>query len=281
MRRLLPLALGVVLALACAAPEPVPPPEEPSPPSTSSEPEIRGEEVAYEVGGVLLNGYLAYDAAQTGERPGVLVVHEWWGHNDYARQRARMLAEMGYTALALDMYGDGKYAEHPEDAMRFMMEVVNQLDVGAKRFRAARRLLEEHPTTDPTRTAAIGYCFGGAMVLHMARLGDDLAAVASFHGDFTPHTSVEPGGIGARILALHGAADPYVPADQVEAFKQEMDAAGADWRFIAYEGAVHSFTNPDATAIGEQYDMPLAYQREADEQSWAELETFLAESFGG
>jgi dienelactone hydrolase len=273
--------LGVLLLGACATPET----EEQAAPepdvAQAPEPDIRGEEVAYEVDGVQLNGYLAYDAAQTGERPGVLVVHEWWGHNDYARERARMLAEMGYTALAVDMYGDGKLAEHPEDAQKFMMEVLGQMDVGVERFRVARSVLEKHDTTDASRTAAIGYCFGGAVVLHMARLGDDLEGVASFHGDLSTRNPAEPGTVQARVLVLHGADDPFVPAESIEAFKAEMEGAGADMKFIAYPGAVHSFTNPAATAVGEEFGMPLAYQQEADELSWAELEGFLADSFGG
>ncbi len=281
MRLLLPCLLAIMILGACTAPDSESAPPAAAMATPAAEPDVRGEEIAYEIDGVQLNGYLAYDAAREGARPGVLVVHEWWGHNEYARRRARMLAEMGYTALAVDMYGDGKYAEHPQDAQKFMMEIVSDLDLGVERFRAAHQLLDGHETTDASRTAAIGYCFGGAIVLHMARLGDDLAAVASFHGDLISRTEVEPGGIAARVLVLHGADDPFVPAEQIEAFKAEMDAVDADWRFIAYEGAKHSFTNPDATANGEKFGMPLEYQRQADEQSWAELETLLTESFGG
>ncbi len=280
MKSLQPYLLGALILGACAAPEPEVAPAADPPPAAATEPDVRGEEVAYEVDGVQLNGYLAYDAAAEGPRPGVLVVHEWWGHNEYARTRARMLAEMGYTALAVDMYGDGKFAEHPEDAMKFMTEVAENLDAGVARFSAARALLDEHATTDG-RAAAIGYCFGGAMVLHMARIGQDLAGVASFHGDLVARAEVEAGGISARVLVLNGADDPFVSVESVEAFKTEMDAVEADWQFIDYPGAVHSFTNPGATAIGEQFEMPLAYQREADEQSWAELERFLTASFGG
>jgi dienelactone hydrolase len=264
MRSLGVFLVGMVVLGACSAP----PQEEQSLPESTPAPEagpdIRGEEVAYESGGVQLNGYLAYDAAQSGERPGVLVVHEWWGHNNYARQRARMLAEMGYTALAVDMYGDGKFAEHPEDAQKFMMEVMSQLDVGVERFRAARGMLEGHSTTDDSRTAAIGY----------------LAGVASFHGNLASQVEAEPGSIQAKVLVLNGADDPFVSAESIEAFKGEMEGLGADMTFINYTGAVHSFTNPGATALGEQFEMPLAYQREADEESWAELDAFLAEIFG-
>ncbi len=280
MRSFALLTVGVFLLGACAAPEPEPLPEPERAPAPAAAPEIRGEEVAYEAGGVKLNGYLAYDASRQDRRPGVLVVHEWWGHNEYARQRARMLAEMGYTALAVDMYGGGKFAEHPEDAQRFMTEVTSRMDLAVERFRAARAVLEGHATTDPARMAAIGYCFGGGVVLHMARIGEDLAGVASFHGGLTTESPAQAGAVSARVLVLHGADDPFVKAEQLAAFREEMQTAGADWQLIAYEGAIHSFTNPGATAIGEKFGLPLAYQREADERSWAELERFLKETFG-
>ncbi len=246
---------------------------------TSMAKDVRGEEISYSSGGVSLTGYLAYDANAQGPRPGVLVVHEWWGHDDYVRRRARMLAEMGYTALALDMYGDGKYATHPEDAQKFMMEVISKIDVAEARFRAARSVLENHPSSDPRRTAAIGYCFGGAVVLHMARSGTDLAGVASFHGNLSTRSPARPGAVKAGVLVLHGADDPFVPPDQVAAFKREMAGAGAAMKFVAYPGAVHSFTNPDATRRGQEFDLPLAYDADADRQSWAELDAFLQRVF--
>ena len=242
-------------------------------------PAIVGEEIAYEVDGISMNGYLAYDRNQTDERPGVLIVHEWWGHNDYVRRRADMLAELGYTAFALDMYGDRKQANHPADAQSFMMEVLNNMSAGESRFRAARQLLEEHATTDVSRTAAVGYCFGGGIVLHMARLGTDLKGVASFHGTLATATPAEAGSISAKLLVAHGADDPFVPAAELEAFKQEMADAGADMIFIAYPGAVHAFTNPAATAMGEKYSLPLAYNETADTESWAELKSFLQDVF--
>ncbi len=238
-----------------------------------------GEEVEYDVDGVKLTGYLAYDDAIQGERPGVLVVHEWWGHNDYVRHRADMLAEMGYTALALDMYGDGKAASHPEDAKKFMMEVFSNMDAGTRRFVAAREILENHPTSAAGSTAAIGYCFGGNIVLQMARKGMDLKGVASFHGNLSTQNPAQPGAIKAPILVMHGADDPFVPAEQVDGFKAEMANAGADMRFIAYPGAVHAFTNPGATAMGEQFGLPLKYDEAADTQSWAELDGFLKQVF--
>jgi dienelactone hydrolase len=240
--------------------------------------EIIGEEITYEADGTVLKGYIAYDAS-AGPRPGVLVVHEWWGHNDYVRDRARMLAEMGYTAFALDMYGDGKVANHPEDAQKFMMEVLANLDAAEARFRAAKLVLQEHPSTDPDDIAAIGYCFGGAVVLHMARSGEDLDAVASFHGSLGTQSPAQPGMIKARLLVANGADDPFVPAAEVDAFRAEMAAAGADMKFISYPGAVHSFTRPGATEIGEQFDMPLRYDEAADKDSWSELTLLLSEAF--
>lgn len=241
---------------------------------------IVGEEVAYEADGVRMNGYLAYASGLEGRRPGVLVVHEWWGHNDYARERARMLAEMGYTAFAVDMYGDGKQARHPQDAQAFMMEVVSDMPGAVARFRAARRLLEEHETTDPERTAAIGYCFGGGVVLHMARTGLDLDGVASFHGSLATESPAERGEVAARVLVLTGGSDPLIPTEQVEAFEGEMEAADVDYRLVVYPDAVHAFTNPGATALGEEFGLPLAYDAEADRASWAELEGFLETLFG-
>jgi len=246
---------------------------------TVAAPAIIGEEVAYEVDGLSMNGYLAYDQNQIDERPGVLIVHEWWGHNDYVRRRADMLAELGYTAFALDMYGDRKQANHPADAQKFMMEVLNNMSAGESRFRAARKLLEEHATTDVSRTAAVGYCFGGGIVLHMARLGADLKGVASFHGTLATATPAEAGSVSAKLLVAHGADDPFVPAAELEAFKREMADAGADIKFIAYPGAVHAFTNPAATAMGEKHNLPLAYNETADTESWAELKSFLRDVF--
>ena len=243
------------------------------------EADLRGEEVRYSAGGVELVGYLAYDASREDTRPGVLVVHEWWGHNDYTRRRADMLAELGYTALAVDMYGDGKQAGHPEDAQKFMMEVFENMDSGVARFRAAKTLLEAHETTDPSKTAAIGYCFGGAIVLHMARGGVDLDGVASFHGSLSTQAPARPGRVQAQVLVCHGAEDPFIPADDVAAFEDEMRAAGVDYRFVAYEGATHAFTNPAADEAGARFGLPLAYDAAADEASWDELKAFLARLF--
>jgi dienelactone hydrolase len=238
---------------------------------------IVGKTVEYTAQGVTLKGYLAYDSSIKGKRPGVLVVHEWWGLNDYARKRARMLAELGYTALAVDMYGEGKQAAHPDDAGKFSSEVMKNFDMAKARFLAGEDLLKKEPTVDPDRVAAIGYCFGGGVVLNMARQGTDLKGIVSFHGMLMPVKPAEPGMVKAKILVLHGADDKFTTPEQIQAFKDEMTKAGADYKFIAYPGAVHSFTNPEATAYGKKFNIPLAYNKKADKESWDEMKKFLAE----
>ncbi|MGA2330602.1 MAG: dienelactone hydrolase family protein [Syntrophales bacterium] len=240
-----------------------------------ADPRIVGKDVAYSAEGVVMKGYLAYDENMKGKRPGVLVVHEWWGLNDYARKRARMLAELGYTALAVDMYGEGKVAQHPDDAGKFSSALMKNFDVGKARFMAAMDFLKGQPTVDATRIAAIGYCFGGGIVLNMARQGVDLAGVASFHGSLTAVKPAHPGSVRAKILVLHGADDKFITKEQILAFKNEMKTAGADFKFVSYPGAVHSFTNPEADELGKKYNIPIAYNRDADRKSWEELKKFL------
>lgn len=248
--------------------------------SVSAQAAVVGEEVSYQAGDTTLKGYLARDTAMQGKRPGILVVHEWWGHNEYARKRARQLAELGYVALAVDMYGDGKTADHPQDAGKFASAVSSNLPLMQARFEAARAFLNSQPDVNPEQNAAIGYCFGGGVVLAMARAGEDLDGVVSFHGSLTGGSPARPGAVKARILVANGADDPFVTAGQIEAFKAEMDAAGADYTFINYPGAKHSFTNPDADAFGEKFGLPLAYNAAADADSWAEMQAFFQSLFG-
>ena len=249
---------------------------EPQPPAV---PNIQSEEVTYTAGDTTLVGYMAWDANEEGPRPGVLVVHQWWGHSDYVRRRARMLAELGYTALALDMYGEGRHADHPEDAMKFMNESMANIDVAKGRFMAAYELLKQHGTTNPNDIAAIGYCFGGAVVLHMARFGTDLDGVVSFHGNLATEAPAQKGAVKGKLLVLHGAEDPLVPPEQVTAFKKEMGVAEVDYVFIEYPGAKHAFTDQAATEKGKKHKMPLQYDEKADEQSWAEMSKFLEALF--
>lgn len=241
--------------------------------------EIQTKEITYSGGGAEMKGYLAWDDSIEGERPGVLVVHEWWGHNDYPRMRARMLAELGYTALSLDMYGDGKTADHPKDAQSFMGAVVKNMDAGRERFNVAHELLKNHETVDASRTGAIGYCFGGGVVLHMARMGADLDVVASFHGSLGLAKAPGPPTIDTRVVAYNGKADPFVTADAIAAFEAEMNSVGANFDLIQYEGAVHGFTNPAATENGEKFGMPLKYDLVADKASWAHLQLVLEAAF--
>jgi len=240
---------------------------------------IKHEEVSYSANGVTMKGYLAYDDALKGKRPGVLVVHEWWGHNEYARKRANMLAELGYTALAVDMYGDGKQATHPSDAGKFAGEVMQNTEGAKARFVAALDLLKKHKTIEATRIAAIGYCFGGGVVLQMARLGLDLKGVVSFHGSYGTQTPAEKGKVKAAVLVCHGAADQFATAEQIEALKKEMQNAGVDFQFNSYEGAKHGFTNPEADENGKKFDIPIAYNKAADEKSWADMQQFLKRVF--
>jgi dienelactone hydrolase len=241
--------------------------------------EIKTVEVSYREGDTVLKGMLAYDDAIEGTRPGVLVVHEWWGQNDYARKRAKMLAELGYTALAVDMYGNGKTADHPKDAGAFASAVGGNLPLAKARFDAALEVLRKDPTVDKDRIAAIGYCFGGGIVLNMARMGEDLDGVVSFHGSLGTNTPAKKGVIKAKVLVFNGADDPFTKPEQITAFKQEMDNAGVDYKFVNYPGAKHSFTNPGADQYGKEFGLPLAYNEHADKDSWLQMQAFFKEIF--
>ena len=240
---------------------------------------VVGREVTYTAGETTMKGFLAYDDAAKSARPGILVVHEWWGHTPYARKRATMLAELGYVALAVDMYGDGKTAAHPDDAGKFAGEVRKNMPVGEARFRAARKLLAEQPQTDASKVAAIGYCFGGSVVLHMARVGEPLAGVVSFHGSLGTETPAKADAVKARVLVCTGEDDVMIPAEQVKAFETEMTDAHAKFRIVSYKGAKHSFTNPDADKFGQEFKIPLAYNADADQASWDDMKRFLREAF--
>lgn len=248
---------------------------------SSSRAGIVAKQVEYSAKGEAMQGYLAYNEGIQGRRPAILVVPEWWGVNDYVRKRARMLAELGYTALAVDMYGKGKLAMNPEEAGKLSSEVKNNKTLAEGRFMAALEFLKGQPTVDPQRVAAIGYCFGGGVVLNMARWGADLKGVVSFHGDLTTVDPAKAGGVKAKILILTGGDDSFVPPKRVDAFQQEMKEAGADFRVIVYPGARHSFTNPEADALGKKFSIPIAYQKEADTKSWGEMKSFLGTAFKG
>lgn len=240
---------------------------------------IQTKEITYKSGDTTLKGFVAWDDAIKGKTPGVIVAHEWWGQNDYARSRARQLAQLGYTALALDMYGDGKSATHPKEATEMFNAVMGNADIMRTRFLAALDALKQQPTVDASRLGAIGYCMGGAIVLQMAREGADLDIVASFHGALGAQTRAGKGDVKAQVLVFNGEADPMVTAEQVAALKQEMTTAGARYTYVGYPGVLHSFTNPAATAVGKQYDMPLAYDAKADADSWAQMQKAMRAAF--
>lgn len=247
--------------------------------SASAYAKVEGKELLYNDGVSPLKGYLAVDTALAGKRPGVLVVHEWWGHNEYARSRADRLAALGYVALAIDMYGDGKVAAHPDEAGQYASQALADLPAARTRFEAALHLLQQQASVDGAKIGAIGYCFGGGVVLHMARLGVDLRGVVSFHGSL--HSTVHPsvGQVKAKILVCHGAADAFIPADVIDAFNAEMAVAKVDCRFQSYPGAVHGFTNPAADDLAKKFSIPIAYQADADRQSWDDMQRFFKEIF--
>ena len=244
-----------------------------------AEQKIEGRKVEYTAGGVTMKGYLVYDEKVQGKRPGVLVVHEWWGQNAYVRKRARMLARLGYTALAIDMYGEGRTAQHPDDAGKFASEVMKNFPVAKERFLAALEFLKKQPTVDPDRIAAIGYCFGGGVVLNMARQGVDLKGVASFHGSLAVVKPDKPTQIKAAVRVYNGADDKFSTLEQIEVLKKEMTDQKVNFKFVNYPGAVHSFTYPEATGIGKKFKMPVAYNAKADKESWADMQQFLKEIF--
>jgi len=244
--------------------------------------DIQSREINTSADGVDLQGYIAWDASVEGRRPAVLVVHEWWGNNDYSRRRADMLAALGYTAMAVDMYGGGKTADNPTNAGALMNALLGDLAGMRARFNAALAEIKAHASVDPEKIAAIGYCMGGGIVLHMARHGAELKAVASFHGSLPLGIAAAGEGaeVGARIAVYHGEDDVFVSHEDITAFKSEMKNTGADCLFITIPGAVHAFSNPAASANGEKFGIPLRYNELADRCSWDHMQLVLQSAFG-
>lgn len=248
-------------------------------PVTNVHAALHAKSVTYRAGNTTLKGYLVYDDHFKGPRPGILVVHEWWGQTDYARHRARELAGLGYTALAVDMYGNGKTADNPKTAGEYSNAVKKDPAAEKARFLAAYKLLERQKTVSPNQIAAIGYCFGGGVALDMARQGVPLKGVVSFHGTLGGLQPAIKGKVTAKILVLTGGADPFNPPKRVAKFESDMKQAGADFRVITYPGAEHAYTNPEATALGKKFNLPIAYNAKAAKESWAEMKTFLSGLF--
>ncbi len=263
---LLPLALLTITILATSFMQ------------NNSKPMLKEENIKYKVGDKMLCGYVVYDESFTGKRPAVLVVHEWWGLNDYAKSRARQLAALGYMAMAVDMYGDGKIADDPQQARAMAEAFYKDATLAKTEMDAAIKKIKEYPQTDAAHVAAIGYCFGGSVVLNVAKLGADLQGVVSFHGGLAG-VPAQKQLLKAKILVCHGAADKFVPQQDIDAFKHSMDSIGADYTFKAYANATHAFTNPESTATGKKFNMPIEYNEAADRASWSDMQDFLKKLF--
>jgi len=236
---------------------------------------VKTKTIEYQEGGITLKGILAWDDAVSAKRPGVLVVHEWWGLNDYAKSRAEKLAAAGYIAFALDMYGDDKVTEHAKQAGEWSNQISANTEAWRARANAGLAVLKAQPQVDAGKIAAIGYCFGGSTVMQMAYAGSDVKAVVSFHGSLPPAgedvKSVKP-----RVLVAHGRDDKFIPAERIVAFQAGLDRVGADWEMTIYSGARHAFTNPDAGKFGIDN---LAYNETADRRSWAAMLKLFGEVF--
>ncbi len=239
---------------------------------------IKEEAVSYTSGSTTLKSFVTFDTATTNKRPIVLVVPEWWGLTDYPRMRAKQLAQLGYLAVAVDMYGDGKIAGNPDDALKTATPFYKNPQEAKARLDAALAKAKTYPQADTSQTAAIGYCFGGSMVLNAAKLGSDFDGVVSFHGGLEgvpPRKDL----LKAKILVCHGEADSFVPQSQVDAFRKGLDSIGADYTFKTYPNATHAFTNPDADKKAEEFKMPIKYNGAADTASWNDMKTFFGQIF--
>ncbi len=243
--------------------------------STSGE--LTTEEVSYDIDGKTHKSFVAYEGTAEDMKPVVMVLPEWWGVTEYTKNRAKQLAELGYFAMVVDYYGEGKTVDNPDEAAKLSGEFY-KVPINARlKFDKAKAQLLKFDNADYNKIAVIGYCYGGAQALNMARLQDELKGVVSFHGNLM--TGIKPKNNDVKILVLNGADDTFVPAEEITAFKKQMDSAKIDYKFIEYPNALHSFTNPEATAIGEKYKMEVAYNKEADEKSWNDMKTFLTEVF--
>ncbi len=239
---------------------------------------IKEEYVTYMTGDIECKGFLAYDQSIKGKRPAILVASEWWGIIDNTKVRVRQLAELGYIALVIDFYGDGKIAVNPRDAQTLTTPFYNNPHLGKKFLDAALKKIKEYPQTDQRNIAAIGYGFGGFVVLNSAKLGADLKGVISFHGNLTG-LPVDKTLLKAKILVCYGTNDKFVPQREVDALKQQLDSVGAISIFKAYPNTMHAFTNPESTKMGKEFKLPIEYNAEADKNSWNDMKTFFAGLF--
>ena len=245
-----------------------------------SSPGIRAEAVSYpsESDTLTLHGFVAFDTGSTTKRPVVLVVHEWWGLNDYIRGRAKQLAEMGYFAMAVDMYGNNKMGNDPQQAGALAGPFYQNPQLAKSRIDAAINKLKDFPQADTANMAAIGYCFGGSMVLNTAKLGENYKGVVSFHG-ILEGPAPDKNLLKAKILVCHGGADQFAPPEQLARFKKQMDSVGADYTVKVYDSAMHAFTNPAATETGKKFGIAVAYNAAADSASWNDMKAFFGKIF--
>ena len=236
--------------------------------------------VTYKDGDTTLKGFVVYDDAKKGKRPGIVMVHEWWGITKHMHNEAHRLARAGYTTFIADMYGDAKTADNPKDAGALSGSVMKNPQAMESRFNAAKDQLAKHATVDGSRIGAVGYCFGGAVVINMARAGADLKGVAGFHASLGLNTPApQPGAVKARVLILNGADDPFVKKEQYSQLESDLTAAKADFKVVTYPGAVHAFTNPEATALGKKFNLPLRYDAKANKAAEAEAGKMFKEVF--
>ncbi|MDI1235664.1 MAG: dienelactone hydrolase family protein [bacterium] len=239
---------------------------------------VKNENIAYSLDTIKMNGYIAYDSVSQAKRPVVLVIHEWWGQNNYVKDRANQLAELGYLAMAVDLYGNGDMADNPEQAGQMAGPFYQNPQMAKNRFDAALALIKSNPLADTNKIAAIGYCFGGGMILNIARLGENLKGVVSFHGSLVG-VPANKELLKANVLVCHGEADQFVKAEEVAKFRRDMDSIGAIYTFKSYPNATHAFSNPDATEVGKKFSMPIAYNAQADTASWNEMKVFFGTIF--
>lgn len=241
-------------------------------------PELKEETISFTVNGVSYKCFVAYDDAVKTKRPAVLVIPEWWGLNDYTRMRTRKLAELGYIAMATDMFGDGRVAKDPTEAQSFTAAYYKDPALVKTVLDAAAAKLKSYPQADASKLGAIGYCFGGYVVLNYAKMGADLKGVVSFHGGLGG-VAVDKSLLKAQVLICHGGADKFVSIKDAENLKHKLDSVGAVSTLKVYPGATHAFTNPDATATGKKFNMPIEYNAKADQDSWNDMKTFFTAVF--
>jgi dienelactone hydrolase len=247
-------------------------------PAKDSVVSVKEENITFSGDNATMNGFVAYSDSGSSKKPAVLVIPEWWGLNDYPKMRARMLAKLGYVAMAVDVYGDGKIAETPDSATAWSGPFYKDPMKAKARIDAAIAKIKSYPNVDTSKIGAIGYCFGGGLLINTARLGDELKGIVSFHGSLIG-TPARKDLLKTKILVCHGNDDKFVSQMDVAKFKKQMDSIGASYKFVGYDSATHAFTNPASTANGQKFHMPIAYNAKADSASWEEMKMFFADLF--